>query len=146
VKRQVYKKYGGIFILVGLILWTTMTPSHFQKGGVDTEFYFAIAFFVTIISVLITLLFDKFNLPERILVSIPFAFISLFVTTFFFGPTIVEFFYSDKTWYIWETKYRIFINAVYYGLNVIILTLLANIYFKLRRLAKEGKKLKSAYG
>jgi hypothetical protein len=143
---QVYKEYGWTFILSVLLLWSLLTPSHFQKGGVDTEFYFAIAFFVTVISFLIALLFDKFRLIEKVLVSIPFAFTSLFVTTLLLVPKIVEYFYSDKTWFLSETKHRIFINTVYYGLNAIILTLLTNVYFKVRRLFNERKKLKSAYG
>ena len=119
-----------------------MTPSHFQKGGVDNDFYFIIALFVTAISVLITLRFDNFHWIERILVSFPFAFISLFLTTLIIGPKIVEYFYDDKTWFLWETKHRLFINTIFYGLNATILTLLSFVYFKLRGQMKAHKHKK----
>jgi hypothetical protein len=144
VTRQVYKKYEWTLILAMLLFWTLLTPSHFQKGAVDTEFYFAIALFVAAVSVLINLLFDNFHWVERVLVSLPFAFVSLFVTTLILGPKIVEFFYSDKTWFLWETKHKIFINSVYYGLNAAILTLMTFIYFKVRERMKVRKKLKRA--
>lgn len=142
--RQVYKRYGWTLVLAILLLWTFLTPSHFQKGGVNTEFYFAIALFVAAVSILITLLFDNVHWAERSLISLPFAFISLFLTTLIFGPKIVEFFYSDKTWFLWETKHRIFINALYYGLNAAILTLLSFIYFTVRAQVKSRKKFKKA--
>lgn len=144
--KRFYKRYGWTLILCVLLLWTLLTPSHFQKGGVDSEFYFAIALFVTFISVFINLLFDKFHWTERIIVSLPFAFISLFITTLIAGPKIVDFFYSDKTWFLWETKHRIFINAIFYGLNAAIVTLLSFTYFKVRVQMKDRKKLTSATG
>ena len=109
-----------------------MTPSHFQKGGVDNDFYFIIALFVNFISLLISLSFDNFHWIERVVVSFPFAFISLFVTTVIVGPKIVEYFYYDKTWFLWETKHRLFINSIFYGLNATILTLLSFAYFNIR--------------
>ena len=112
--------------------WTILTPSHFQKGGVDNDFYFIIALFVNFISLLISLSFDNFHWIERVVVSFPFAFISLFVTTVIVGPKIVEYFYYDKTWFLWETKHRLFINSIFYGLNATILTLLSFAYFNIR--------------
>jgi hypothetical protein len=144
VTQRIYKTFGGTLILAMLLLWTILTPSHFQKVGVRTEFYFAIALFVAAVSALIALLFDNVHWVERILVSMPFAFISLFVTTLIVCPKIVEFFYSDKTWFLRETKHRIFINAIYYGLNAATLALLFFLYFKVRGQMKNRKKLKRA--
>jgi hypothetical protein len=144
VKQQVYKKYGWTLVLAILLLWTLLTPSHFQKGGVDIEFYFAIALFVATISILINLLFDNVHWVERILISLLFAFISLFLTTLILGPNIVAFFYSDKTWFLWETKHRIIINAVYYGLNAAILRLFSIVYFKVRGQLKNKRNFKKA--
>ncbi|HVX25155.1 MAG TPA: hypothetical protein VHB70_02340 [Parafilimonas sp.] len=137
--KQFYQKYGWALITGLLLIWIIFTPSHFQKGGVDEEFYFVIAFFVTFISILICLLFDTFSLIEKLLISIPFAFVSLFIMSLILGPLIVDFFYNDKTWFLWQTKHRLFINSIYYGLNAAILSLLANMYFKLRRLLEQKK-------
>lgn len=141
-----YKKYGWTIITGLLVIWIIFTPSHFQKGGVDQEFYFAIAFFVTFISILICLLFDNFSQIERLLISIPFAFISLFIMSLILGPLMVDFFYSDKTWFLWKTRHRLFINLIYYGLNAAILSLLANAYFKIRRLLSRRRNSKNAFG
>ena len=127
-----------------LLLWTLLTPSHFQKGGVDTKFYFAVAMFVAAVSVLINFLFDNFHWIEKTLVSLPIAFISLFVMTIIVGPQIVELFYGDKTWFLWETKHRILINAAFYGLNTVMLAILSFIYFKIRTLMKNRRKWKGA--
>lgn len=134
-----YKKYGWILVSTALIAWTILTPSHFQKGGAGNGFHFKIALFVTAISVLISIRFDNFHWAERILISIPFAFISLFFTAIIIGPVIVKLLYSDKTWFLWETKHRLIINSIFYGLNAAILTLLSVIYFKLRRQMKTPK-------
>ena len=125
--------------MIALLAWTILTPSHFQKGGVSNDFYFLIALFINVISVLISLRFEKFHWKERILVSFPFALISLFFTTLIIGPKIVEYFYDDKTWFLWETIHRLFINSMFYGLNVTILTLFSLVYFRLRGQMKSHK-------
>ncbi len=140
---QLNKKFGSAFIAAALLLWVILTPSPFQKGGVDFVFYFAMAAFVAAISFLFTFLFHNCHLPERILVSLLFAVISLFLMTLVIGPRIVELIYNDKTWVISETIHRIFINAVYYGLNAIILIVLNSIYFTAREKLKSRKELES---
>jgi hypothetical protein len=45
----------------------------------------------------------------------------------------VELFYGDKTFYLWETNHSILVNAMYYGLNTIIVALFSFVYFNLRR-------------
>lgn len=138
---KLFKKYVWTVLLTALLFWILLTPSHFQKGGVDNYLY--IALFVATVSILITLRFDKYHWIERFLVSFPFAFISLFLTSFIIVPIIVEIFYGDKTWILWQTKHRLFINFVFYGLNAAILTLLSIVYFNLRgKLNMEGKELK----
>jgi hypothetical protein len=141
MQKLFYKKYGWAIITGLLLIWTIVTPSHFQKGGVPEKFYFAIAFFVTLISILVCLLYFKFWLIERLLIAILIAFVSLFMMTFMVGPLIVAFFYGDKTWDLWETKHRIFINLCYYGLNVVAILLLSNFYFKIRRRLKYQSRL-----
>jgi len=135
-----FKKYGWTILLTVLLFWIVLTPSHFQKGGVDNDFYFYIALFVGTVSILITLRFDNYHWIERILVSFPFVFVSLFLTTLIIGPIIVEIFYGDKIWFLWETKHRLFINFVFYGLNAAILTLLSILYFKLRGQIKDERQ------
>jgi hypothetical protein len=124
-----------------LIVWTILTPSHFQKGGVSYDFYYIIALFVTAISVLINLFFDDFHWVEKILVSLPFAFISLFLTTLIICPIIVNLFYGDKTWFLWESNHRLFINGIFYGLNTALLTLFSHLYFNIRGKMKGGRRI-----
>jgi hypothetical protein len=131
-----YKKYWHIFTIILLIVWILFTPSHFQKGGVDEEFYFMIIAFVISLSLLINFRFDKFQWLERMIISIAFAFISLVIITLLIGPFVVETFYQDKIWFLWETKHRIFINTIYYGLISIILIIPTSTYFKFREQAR----------
>jgi len=140
---QFYKKYKWTIVTALLLTWIILTPSHFQKGGVNETVYLAIALFVTFISALICLTFDNHSLIGRLLISIPFAFVSLSFVTFMLGPIIVDLFYSDKTWSLWETKHRIFVNSVYYGLNAIILTVITNIFSKIEQKIRKRNKSKT---
>ena len=137
-----YKKVVLVIILIAWILWSVLTPTHFEKGGVDTEYYIAIAFFVLILSVLIGLLF-QLNRPESIVLSLLFAFISLFLTTLIIGPAFVDYYYNGKSWFFQETKHRIFMNLVYYGLNIAILVALSFIYVKVKDQLKRKNNLKT---
>jgi hypothetical protein len=137
-----YNKYRYFLLIVILLIWILFTASHFQKGGVHPKFYFVIAVFVASISMLINFSFDKFHLFERGIAALCFAFISLFISTLLIGPLFVEIFYGDRTWFFWETKHRIFINTFYYGLNAIILIILAKSYFKIRTQIREKNKLR----
>ncbi|MEZ4804382.1 MAG: hypothetical protein R2852_02560 [Bacteroidia bacterium] len=135
------KKHRWIYIMTALLVCIIFLPSHFQKGGVDNDFNLIIALFIITISILIFLRFENFPWLERVLISLPFAFFSLFITTLILGPMFVELFYNDKTWFLWETKHRLFINAIYYGLNAAILTILTFAYFKLRSHSKIGSRI-----
>jgi ABC-type uncharacterized transport system permease subunit len=128
----------NLLLLLALFSWIIYTPSHFQKGGVDRDFYYYIALFVTIQSFLITIRHTDFHLQERLLIVFPISLLTLFLTTIFLGPFFVELLYDDKTWFLWKTNHRILINLIYYGLNVLILILCSNIYFNFRR----NRKLK----
>jgi hypothetical protein len=139
---QFYKTYCWIIISVVLITWIMLTPSHLQKGGVESAFYFLIAIFVTLISVLIVLLFDNFTVLEKIIAAIIFSFLSLFVTTLILVPAFVDNLYDGKTWFLWKTKDRIIANTIYYGSNAIILFILSAIYFQLRRKLKRKQSRK----
>jgi O-antigen ligase len=127
------KKFVPWLIIVVLLVWIVMTPSPYQKGGVDPLFSLIVPGFVIFISILIGLLFDNFKLFERLIISVIFGIISLFIISFYITPYSIELLYRDKTWFFWETKHRLFINAIYYGLNTILLIALLNLYFKLRQ-------------
>jgi hypothetical protein len=131
-----YKKYVWGLIMIMLLLWIVLIPSPFQKGGIAYELNFIIPLFVGVISLLINLLIRNSGLLESVFIAFLFAFISLFITSFIIVPPIVEFFYGDRTWSLWEIKNRIFINTIYYGLNTIILILLTSIYLKIRKKLK----------
>jgi hypothetical protein len=120
-------------LLLVLSSWIVYSPSHFQKGGVDRDFYYYIALFVTVLSLLITIQYTDFHWLERLLIAFPISFTSLFLTTIILGPMFVELLYGDKTFYLWETNHSILVNAMYYGLNTLIMTLFSFVYFNVRR-------------
>ena len=120
-------------LLLALSSWIIFTPSHFQKGGVDRDFYYNIALFVTVLSLLITIQYTDFHWLERLLIAFPISFTSLFLTTIILGPMFVELLYGDKTFYLWETNHSILVNAMYYGLNTLIVTIFSFVYFNLRK-------------
>lgn len=120
-------------LLLALSSWIIYTPSHFQKGGVDREFYYYIALFVTVLSLLITIQYTNFHWLERLLIAFPISFTSLFLTTIILGPMFVELLYGDKTFYLWKTNHSILVNAMYYGLNTLIVAIFSFVYFNIRR-------------
>jgi len=134
--KQVFKRFEFYLTLILLVIWICITPSHFQKGGVEPAFYFGVAVFIALISFLITLLFDKFKIFERTVAAIIFAVVSLFLSTLIITPTVIDLFYQDKTWFLYETKHRLIVNSVYYSTNAVILTCLSFIYFRFRRRMK----------
>jgi len=120
-------------LLLALSSWIVYSPSHFQKGGVDRDFYYYIALFVTVLSLLITIQYTDFHWLERLLIAFPISFTSLFLTTIILWPMFVELLYGDKTFYLWETNHSILVNAMYYGLNTLIVTIFSFVYFNLRK-------------
>jgi len=120
-------------LLLALSSWIIFTPSHFQKGGIDRDFYYCIALFVTVLSLLITTPYTNFHWLERLLIAFPISFTSLFLTTIILGPIFVELLYGDKTFYLWKTNYRILVNTMYYGLNTLIAAIFSFVYFNVRR-------------
>ena len=134
-----FKQISPWLILVMVILWVTLTESPYQKGGTSPMFSLAIPLFVLLIAILIGLRHDAFILFERFVASIVIGLMTLFFVSIAITPFIVDYFYSDKTWFLWETKHRLFINAIYYGLNVAFVTVLIHLYFKLRRQITRNK-------
>ena len=135
-----FKKFAPWIILIMLILWIAFTESPYQKGGTSPLFSFMVPAFVMFISIAVSLLYTSFHFLERLLVSLVFSVVTLFVVSLMITPYIVDYFYSDKTWFLWDTKHRLFINAIYYGLNVGLMTILIHLYFRLRGQASSNKK------
>jgi hypothetical protein len=124
-----YKKYSiGIIILL-FLCWTVLTPYPFQKGGLGkTIYYFGIFAFVLFMAGLITLLFDNFNKVERIMLTLIFSFASLFVVTVFISPIIENLFSGDYTKFFWETKDKIIVNLLFYGLILTLIIIFCAFY------------------
>lgn len=117
-------------VVILLILWITLTKSPFQKGGVGQYFWVYVMVFVTIIAILITLRYTKSSIPERLVIAIVFAVMSLILINTYVMKPIIAYVYHYRTWYFWETKHRIFINFVYYGLIVADLIFSFWVYFR----------------
>ena len=113
-----------------LVLWITLTKSPFQKGGVGEAYLIYIAGFVMLIANLIAMRYKRSDLLERLVIAIVFAVLSLLLISMYVMPPIIERLYSDKIWYFRETKHRIFINFVYYGLIVADLIISFWVYFR----------------
>ena len=136
------KMYNRIpwLIAVLLILWITLTESPFQKGGVKEGWLYFIAGFVMLIANLIAIRYRKADILERLVIAIVFAVLSLLLISMYVMPPIITSMYDDKIWYFWETKHRLFINAVYYGLMTLDLIVSFWIYFKLNIITQKRKK------
>ncbi len=124
-----YKKYGIGIITLLLLCWIIFTPYPFREGGLEKNiYYFGIVVFVFFIAVLVTLLFDNFNGPERIILAIIFSLISLFIVTNFTHLFIENLFPGDYTKFFWEPKDRILINLIFYGLTLTFIILFCSLY------------------
>jgi hypothetical protein len=134
-----FKKIFLWLIVTMIAMWIIFTESPYQKGGISPLFTLIIPCFVMLLSTLIALFYNTFHLLERLIVSLVIGLTVLFIVSFIITPYFIDHFYNDKTWFLWETKHRLFINAVYYGLNVSFLTVLIHLYFKFRRQISRNK-------
>lgn len=137
--KKIYNLIPWLVTLL-LVLWITLTESPFRKGGVGEVYWKCIAGFVLLISILIAIRYTKAHLIERLIVAGVFAILSLLLMGTYVMPPIINYFYSDKTWFLWETKHRIFINAIYYGLITADLVLSFWLYFKFNSTTQKRKK------
>jgi hypothetical protein len=125
-----FNKVNPWLIAVLLILWITLTESPFQKGGVGEAYLIFITGFVMLIATLLAMRYKKSDILERLVIAIVFAVASLLLISMYVMPPIIDSMYSDKTWFFWETKHRIFINFVYYGSIVADLIISFWVYFR----------------
>jgi len=93
-----------------------------------------------LISILIAIRYTKAHLLERFIVAGVFAVLSLLLMGTYVMPPIIHSLYKDRTWYFWETKHRIFINAIYYGLITADLVLSFWLYFRFNSTTQKRKK------
>ncbi|HUP13704.1 MAG TPA: hypothetical protein VM187_15890 [Niastella sp.] len=122
-----------------LVLWIIFTESPFQKGGVGEVYLIYIAGFVMLIANLIASRYKRSAIPERLVIAIVFAVASLLLVSLYVMPYIIEYQYANKTWYFWETKHRIYINAVFYGLITLDLIISFWGYFKLNFITRKKR-------
>lgn len=120
------------FVVILLLVWIICTPSHFQKGGVSDNYLVIVAFFVCLISLIVNIRLRMALRLESVLFSFPFAILSMLITVLFIGPFVIDVVYEGRTWMFVETRHRLCINTIFYGLNAAILILLSKGYFSLR--------------
>jgi hypothetical protein len=125
-----FNKISPWLIAVLLMLWITLTESPFRKGGVGQYFWVYIVVFVTIIATLIALRYTKSSILERLVIAIVFAVASLLLINTYVMELIIASMYHYRTWYFWQTKHRIIINTVYYGLITADLIFSFWVYFR----------------
>jgi hypothetical protein len=137
--KKIYNLIPWLVALL-LVLWIILTESPFRKGGVGEIYWKCIAGFVLLISILIAIRYTKAHLVERLIVAGVFAALSLLLMGTYVMPPIINSLYYDRTWHLWETKPRIIINAIYYGLITADLVLSFWLYFKFNTTAQKRKK------
>jgi hypothetical protein len=137
--KKIYNLIPWLVALL-LVLWITFTESVFQKGGLGYNYRMFIMGFILLISILIAFRYTKVPLIERLVVAVVFAALSWLLMGTYVMPLIINYFYSDKTWFFWETKHRIFINAIYYGLITADLVLSFWLYFRFNSTTQKRKK------
>ena len=132
--KRFYKKFGSWIVLLLLLCWTALTPYPFQKGGLDkTIYYFFVIAFVIFLAGLITSMFDNLNKIERLILAVIFGIASLFIVSVLFMPSIESLFSGDHTKFFWETRDRILINTIFYGLTLTFATTFCLLYSSIKR-------------
>jgi hypothetical protein len=125
-------KYDYILFTLLITGWIIWTPYPFQKGGVADSMFFCIAGFVLFQSWLVTFLYPSFIKTERWRLGIVFGFLSLVITSFMLMPKIELLWGGDYERFFWEARDRIIINAIFYGLNILLVYVLCRMYLSLR--------------
>lgn len=131
--NEYLRPYRWPLLIAILAAWITVVPSSFQKGGVDSVFYFLTALTVAFIVQLVLTFFEKTKFVESILLGLSLTVITLFLSHLVIMPHIVDLLFGDKTWFLWQAGYRLLINMVYFGINILVPILLAAGYFLIRQ-------------
>jgi hypothetical protein len=137
--KKIYNLIPWLVALL-LVLWITLTESVFRKGGLYYDYRMLIMGFILLISILLAIRYTKAHLIERLVVAVVFAVLSWLLIGTYVMPLIIYSLYRDKTWFFWETKHRIFINAIYYGLITADLVLSFWLYFRFNSTTQKRKK------
>lgn len=137
--KKIYKLSPWLVTIL-LMLWITLTQSPFRNGGISETYTYCITGFVILIAMLIAIRYTKTNLIERIVVAIAFGVLSILLMSMYVMPPIIASLYANDTWYFWDTKHRILINAIYYGLIVADLVISFWLYFKFNLSTRKKSK------
>lgn len=137
--KKIYNLIPWLVALL-LVLWITLTESVFRKGGLGYNYRMLIMGFILLISILIAIRYTKANLIERLIVAVVFAVLSWILIGTYVMPPIIYSLYYDRTWHLWETKPRIIINTIYYGLITADLVLSFWLYFSFNSTTQKRKK------
>ena len=114
---QSYKLILIFAIVISMICWILWSDYPFQKGGVETYFYYEIILLNLVMTMFLSLILNSNNIIERMVTCIIACGIGLIVSTNI-TISLVETFYNGKTWFLWESKHRIIGNSLYYGIMI----------------------------
>ena len=133
-----YKIYGPYIIAFLFLSVCAFMPSVYQKGGVDFNYFYFIAVMAFVFSLLVTFL-RTIKFPAGFMLSAFNTVIALYVTAFSMFK-VVDFIYGENTFQLWETKHRLFVNAIFYGMIILLQMLMVSIYKRIRRKMAKRKR------
>jgi hypothetical protein len=127
-------KYRLLFIALILITWSILTPSKFQKGGIDETMYYIIFTLTFGLSFLYVLPSKDLILFEKILMPLILSFLGLLIMTEIVMDRLLETFYGyDYEFRLWDNAPRIIANLIYYFVTNFMIIGLLKIYMSYRK-------------
>lgn len=122
-----------------LVLWILFTKSPFQEKEVSDAYLIYIVVFVMLIANLIAIRYRKSDILERLVIAIVFAVLSLLLISLYVMPPILTSMYGANFWDFEETKDRIIVNTIYYGLIALDLIVSFWVYFKFNLIGRKKR-------
>jgi len=127
-------KYRLQFIGLILITWSILTPSKFQKGGINENMYYIIFILTFGLAFLYVLPSKDLILFEKILISLILSFFGLLIMTAIVMDRLLGIFYGyDYEFRLWDTAPRIIANLIYYLVTNFSIIGLLMIYMNYRK-------------
>ena len=110
-----------LIISIIIVCFAIFYPCKFQKGGVHDSMYYTIILMTIGLSILFILPSKEMILFEKIILSVIFAFFTLFITTALIMDRVLYHLYgTDYDFVLWESTPRISANIIYFSLNTFI--------------------------
>ena len=133
MQSKAYSRVGLFSSLVILCLWILFSESPFQKGGVSFDYYFYILLILFSIAFSVSL-FYRLTFFERTIISTLIAGLAFIALDILFGSWVILFLYDGKTWFLWQSKERVLLNALFYLSNALLILILMFGYTGIRKL------------